>query len=142
MLCPNKAASSVLLLVSMSWCAYAGEAAPAEEAREGRFLRLVRDKEGAPLALEAAIVHYVPSDRGRAGPMVDLISAVHVAEEGYYDELNRLFGEYDAVLYELVAPEGTRVPWGGREAAGNPVSFLQGGVGRPVEPGVPVEGNG
>ncbi len=118
----------LLLLVSMALCAYGAEAEIGEKAQEGRFLRLVRDDDGSPLSLEAAVVHYVPADRDRKSPTVDLISAVHVAEKSYYDQLNRLFAEYDAVLYELVAPEGTRIPKGEYEPGGNPVSLMQGGM--------------
>jgi len=95
------------------------------EKRDDRFLRLARDTDGSPIALEVSIVRYSPPDCGQAGPTVDLIAAVHVAEKSYYQELNRLFESYDAVLYELVAPEGTRVPEGGPERAGNAVSMLQ-----------------
>ena len=91
-----------------------------EEKQEARFVRLARDDHGSPVALEAAIVRYVPMDCGQTGPTVDLISAVHVAEKAYYDELNRLFEKYDAVLYELVAPEGAQVPKGGFDGGGNP----------------------
>jgi len=34
---------------------------------------------------------------------------VHIADKSYYENLNELFKTYDVVLYELVAPEGTRV---------------------------------
>lgn len=90
-----------------------------------QFLRLTRTAEGDALALESAIVRYVPRDCGREGPTVDLVAAVHVAEASYYDELNRRFRDYDAVLYELVAPEGTRVPKGGPSTGGSTVSMLQ-----------------
>ena len=46
--------------------------------------------------------------------VVDLIGAVHVGEKAYYEALNKQFEDYDAVLYELVAPEGTRVPKGAK----------------------------
>jgi hypothetical protein len=99
---------------------------PSPDEREaGRFLRLARDDEGSPVALEAAIVHCVPRDCGKSGPTVDLVSAVHVAEKSYYRELNRLFKTYDAVLFELVAPEGTRIPERGVRPTGNPVSMMQ-----------------
>jgi hypothetical protein len=127
MVCP-RARLVWLLLAATALTAYGGEAETERKAREGRFLRLVRDDEGVPLSLEAAVVHCVPSDRRRGGPTVDLISAVHVAEKSYYDELNRLFAQYDAVLYELVAPEGTRIPQGGYDAGGNPISLMQGGM--------------
>jgi hypothetical protein len=104
----------------------AGPSVDEQEGEEGgRFLRLARDDEGSPLALEAAIVRCAPRDCQRKVPTVDLISAVHVAEKSYYNELNRLFVTYDTVLFELVAPRGTRVPRGGIQPSGNPVSLLQ-----------------
>ena len=37
-------------------------------------------------------------------PTVDLVAAVHIAEKSYYEQLNREFEGYDAVLYELGGP--------------------------------------
>ena len=105
----------------------ADDASPKEQ-ESGRFLRLARDDEGSPVALEAAIVHFAPRDCGQTGSTVDLVSAVHVAEKSYYAELNRLFAGYDAVLFELVAPEGTQIPQGGVRPSGNPVSMFQGAM--------------
>ena len=61
---------------------------------------------------------------------VDLVAAVHIADKSYYQELNKRFAGYDAVLYELVAPEGTRIPKGGRKdkRAGNMLSAVQLGM--------------
>ncbi len=61
---------------------------------------------------------------------VDLVAAVHIADKGYYQELNKRFAGYDAVLYELVAPEGTRIPKGGRKdkSSGNMLSAVQVGM--------------
>ncbi|OHB83894.1 MAG: hypothetical protein A2V98_21140 [Planctomycetes bacterium RBG_16_64_12] len=125
------------VLVAVFYAAFCG-AAPADRSpeadqsqeanQEGQFLRLVRDDDGSPVALEAAIVRFAPADRDRSGPTVDLVSAVHVAEKSYYEELNRLFEKYDVVLYELVAPEGTQIPKGGVEGGGSPVSMLQQGM--------------
>lgn len=95
-----------------------------------------------PLALETAVVSYHANqadssassgDRKTSdsplgeGITVDLIGAVHIGEASYYAQLNRLFDHYDVLLYELVAPEGTVVPLGGkRETSGfNPVGMLQ-----------------
>ena len=102
MLC-SKATSLWLLLGATALTAWGGEPPTEEKPKEGRFLRLVRDEAGSPLSLEAALVRLVPSDRRRNSPTVDLVSAVHVAEKSYYDQLNRLFARYDAVLYELKA---------------------------------------
>jgi len=103
------------------------EKAGKDAAKEQRsqFLRIARDKEDNPLAMQASIVRCVPSDSRRRGVAVDLVSAVHIAEKAYYDQLNREFAGYDAVLYELVAPSGTRVPKGGAGRSDSPVSFLQ-----------------
>jgi hypothetical protein len=95
------------------------------EAAKPQFTRLARDEGGVPLALEAAIVRYAPPGGGSEGPVVDLVSAVHVAESSYFQDLNRRFQEYDVVLYELVAPEGTVVPKGGGKGSGSAVSMLQ-----------------
>ncbi len=103
------------------------------EASKSEFLRVLRDADGRPLALQAAIVRCVPKGRARKGPIVDLVAAVHVAEKGYFEKLNREFAKYDVVLYELVAPEGTRVPKGGAGRNESPVSFLQNGVKRMLE---------
>lgn len=36
------------------------------------------------------------------GVQLDLISAVHIGDQQYYDSLNHIFKEYDVVLYEMV----------------------------------------
>lgn len=89
------------------------------------FLRVRRDDDKQPVALETSVTHYVSKPGGGQSTQVDLIGAVHVGEHQYYDQLNELFKSYDVVLYELVAPEGTRVVSGQQRAGRNPVSFLQ-----------------
>jgi hypothetical protein len=54
---------------------------------------------------------------------VDLVSAVHVADEEYYEKLNEEFKNYDVVLYELVAPKDDAVPQAGKSR--NPVGDIQ-----------------
>ncbi len=99
--------------------------------KSAQYLRVRRDAQQEPLALETAISRFVPKQAAAtpgtprpAVEYVDLIGAVHVGEPAYYDQLNELFKTYDVVLYELVAPEGTRVT-PGQARAGNPLSFLQ-----------------
>lgn len=87
------------------------------------YLRVQRDQHGGPRTLETAVTRFV-GQQGEAGPVVDLIGAVHVGDASYYERLNGLFKAYDAVLYELVAPPGTRVVPGQRDN-GHPISFLQ-----------------
>jgi hypothetical protein len=92
------------------------------------FLRVLRDDKKEPIALQTAITRYVPAGDKNSGVVVDLIGAVHVGDKSYYEELNKAFEQYDALLYELVAPEGTKIPKGGRKEVANPVSGLQRGM--------------
>jgi hypothetical protein len=78
-----------------------------------KFLRIVKDDEG-PSALETAIVRYRPAS-GQGDLVVDLIAVVHIGERPYYRRLNKRFEQYEALLYELVAPQGTRPAKGGRD---------------------------
>jgi hypothetical protein len=90
----------------------------------GKFLRVQRDAKGQPTALETAVVRYVPAS-GDSSVAVDLIGAVHVADEGYYQKLNSHMEQYDVVLFELVASPGTRIPKGGPRDKGNPLALIQ-----------------
>lgn len=92
-----------------------------------KFLRLERDGKDVPISLQTAVVRYVPAETGANVSTVDLIGAVHIGEKSYYDELNKLFEQYDVVLYELVAPPGTRIPKGA-QPGNHPIAVLQGGM--------------
>jgi hypothetical protein len=94
-----------------------------------KYLRIVRDGKDRVTGLETAIVSFRPASGGADGVQVDLVAAVHVADKAYYQELNKRFAGYDVVLYELVAPQGTRIPKGGRKGkGGNFVSSIQLGM--------------
>ena len=56
------------------------------------------------------IVRYAKPGADKDGLYVDLIGAIHIGDKAYYQQLNKDFSAYDALLYELVAPQGTRVP--------------------------------
>jgi hypothetical protein len=84
----------------------------------GGYVRLTRDEAKKPLALETAIVRFQAADGRDDQLRVDLIGAIHIADASYFAELNRRFREYDAVLYELVAPEEANVPVPGRNPGG------------------------
>ncbi len=95
------------------------------------FMRVRRDSKRKPIAFETSITRYVMDAEDGEPVQVDLIGVVHIGEQEYYEELNRLFEQYDAVLFELVAPEGTVIPKGGaRESSGglNPIAALQIGM--------------
>jgi hypothetical protein len=89
--------------------------------QDRKFVRVTRGDDGVPKTLETAIARFQSPDGER---YVDLIGAIHVGDKNYYRELNRLFRDYDVVLYELIAAEGTRVPRGGGES-NHPVGQIQ-----------------
>ena len=91
------------------------------------FVRLRCGDDGKPVALETAIARFAATGCRFPGVTVDLIGAIHIADETYYDELNRRFQTYEAVLYELVAPPDARVPRPGQRT-GSPVGGLQVGM--------------
>ena len=112
--------------------------APARSITETRsgpehFMRIRKDRKGRPVSLDTSITRYeLTNDEGKT-VHVDLIGAVHIGEKEYYQQLNKEFEKYDAMLFELVAPEGTVIPKGGRakeDAQGitNPVAAIQKGM--------------
>jgi hypothetical protein len=117
----------LVLLFAYALTGQTAEKKPAvkDQKSSSQFIRLVRDKKKQPIALQSAIVRYVPKNRTKTAPVVDLVSALHVGEKSYYEQLNREFKNYDSVLYELVAPEGTRVPKGGGKGSGSIISIVQ-----------------
>ena len=102
------------------------------------WVRVAEDAQGKPQALEVAIVRYVPqkfasqisqkpgqTELPAARQYVDLVGAVHIGDVQYYAQLNRLFRQYQALLYELVAPPGTRVERGRGTSNYHPVGAIQ-----------------
>ena len=74
--------------------------------------------------LKTSIVTY--SDK--AGVEVSLVSAVHVGDKKYYDQLKEDFTRYDALLYEMIKPEGVNPSERGKEGGGSIISFFQRGM--------------
>ncbi|MEM9942623.1 MAG: hypothetical protein AAF939_13750 [Planctomycetota bacterium] len=91
--------------------------------QKASFLRVAKS-DGKPISLQTSISRFRP----KTGDLVvDLIGAIHIGESSYYKNLNRQFELYDVVLYELVAPKGTRIPRGGKPASqlsSNPLSIV------------------
>ncbi|MEE2888280.1 MAG: hypothetical protein VX951_12690 [Planctomycetota bacterium] len=88
-----------------------------------KFVRFHDHGNGEGL-LETAIATY----RGKNGEKVELISAVHVADAGYYARLAKMFESYDSLLYEMVKAKGTKPPPPGRRKAtesGGMISMFQ-----------------
>ena len=75
---------------------------------EGAFdpVRLRRRDDGLPLSLETSVVRYSGRYQGEDGETrdvyVDLVGAIHIAEQSYYDSINELFKDYETVVFELV----------------------------------------
>ncbi len=119
---------TLLLLVRFSAAAEPAKAEPDGEKANRQFLRLNRDGAKRPLSLDTAVVRCAPVGGDRRAPTVDLVAAIHVADGDYYRRLNREFARYDAVLYELVAPEESKTPRPGEDTGHHPVSLLQNGM--------------
>ncbi|MEX0679106.1 MAG: hypothetical protein WD063_18675 [Pirellulales bacterium] len=115
-----------LLTASAAQFARGEEPANSAETRP-KYIRLARGDSDELRALQTAIVRFKSADAAKGDLAVDLVGAVHVGEKAYYEALNKRFQNYDVVLYELVAPDGTRVPKGGRASA-HPVAILQNGL--------------
>jgi hypothetical protein len=125
---PKTLAVAACLWIVAAWVVAAPPAKkPKAEKDEPRFVRLVRDNAMTPIALETAIVRCESSDKEPDAPTVDLVAAIHIADKSYYERLNREFKKYDAVLYELVAPEDAR-PLPTDKPSNHPISLLQNGL--------------
>ena len=75
------------------------------------FIRVERDEYENPVGLQTATARYwLRDDAGQVKLEVCLESVVHFADAAYYRGFEQRFRHYDAVLYELVAPEGKRIP--------------------------------
>lgn len=122
----------VAVAVSSAWLAHgcAAAAALGDRVKETscRFLRMRRDGDSQPLALQTAIASHVSADGSRPGLVVDLIAAVHIGDATYYRQLNQLFRSYDVVLYELVAPAEAATAKREPGTGHHPVSLLQRGM--------------
>lgn len=112
---------AVLIILSGTLASQKAHSAPITEDKKTDFLRIKSDENDKPVSLQLANARYVPINGIPNGMYVDLISAVHIADKSYYENLNELFKTYDVVLYELVAEEGTRVD---DKKAGEGKSFL------------------
>ncbi|TDR20629.1 hypothetical protein [Marinicella litoralis] len=101
----NQTTALILIVLCLPMVADALQA----NIEEPAFIQL--NEQPGNKALQVSVVRYKPRMGG--DQYVDLVGAVHVGDKQYYQGLNELFKGYDAVLYELVAPEGTYIPKGG-----------------------------
>ena len=89
-------------------------------AKKTEFLKFEDDGHGGG-KLKTAIATYQDAN----GVTVHLVGAVHIADQPYYDGLNRTFKTYDAVLYEMVKPRDAAPPQPGEERSGSMISVIQ-----------------
>ena len=100
-----------------------------ENAERPSFLRIKKSDKGDPETLQVAIARYSFDEGEFKGAYVDLIGAVHVGTKEYYQELNKRFKAYDAMLYELVADPSANKPDKRAGRGGfNPLGALQTGM--------------
>src|SRR4051794_25477691 len=92
----SRASVFVVLLLTTSTSLFAADS---------KFLRFVRDNNGGA-TLQASTVRYANED----GVCVDLVAAVHIAEPSFYHAIDSSFSDYDAVLFEMVAPKAMLRP--------------------------------
>jgi len=125
---------AVLEKAAESTPAQSGQAKKSKKAKkrankDSLYMRILRNDDDGPVAMQTSIVTFRRAggsgDR-KQGVTVDLIGAVHVGDKGYYRQLNRAFTKYEAMLYELVAPEHANVPEGGQSQ--HPVGQMQTGL--------------
>jgi hypothetical protein len=119
--------SNRTLILALCLLLPAGASAQAADPNE-EYLRVERDETGAAVSLQAPILSFEPADGDLQGLRVDLVGAIHIGDASYYAALNQRLAGYDAVLYELVAPEGARPR--PNTAPGNLVSGMQLGITR------------
>ena len=120
----ERRARFALLMIAWSLATLAGRPllaadAPAKPAAKvdaldtepAQWMRFSEDNKGNG-KLEIGIGTYQNDD----GVKVHLIGAVHVADRKYYSDLNKLFEKYDALLYEMVKPQGAGAPKPGQKS--------------------------
>lgn len=68
------------------------------------YIRIRRNERNLAVAMETSVLTFSNSVEF-PDASVDLIGAVHLGDPEYYDQLNKLFPDYDVVLFEAVMPE-------------------------------------
>ena len=114
-----------LAAMGMVGCLIAEEVKPASELPK-KFIRMTMNPERPriPQSLDTSIIRFVPIDEklAKAGVTVDLIGAIHIGDQAYFQKLDKSFKQYDALLYEMVAEKdetgGAPQRWEDRDQPG------------------------
>lgn len=98
----------ILTMVATPAVAEDAKAEKGTKAKGTAFTRIHRDANDKALSMDTAIVRYEGVNEKGEKVFVDLLGAIHIGDRRYYEDLNKEFEKYDAMLYELVAPKGAR----------------------------------
>jgi hypothetical protein len=93
-----------------------------------QWIRVLHGDDGRPTAMQTAIVRYRAKGVNGNDEYVDLVGAIHVGDMAYYENLNKEFEQYDSLLYELVAEQGTVIPRDAEVRSTHPVGAIQNGM--------------
>jgi hypothetical protein len=103
------AVAVVALLPALAVAGEKTSSSKADAVPQTQFAKVTNDRHGQARALQVAIVTYTvgvaPNDFS-----IDLISAIHIGDAAYYQDLNKRFRAYDVLLYELVIPDEPEDP--------------------------------
>jgi hypothetical protein len=108
----------ILLVVFAQHAIAQATTAPATQSSELHFMRFRGDSKTGG-TLQTADMTFAND----AGVHVRLVSAVHIADPSYFNDLNDSFKRCDAVLYEMVKPHDRGVPHPGE--SNSDISKLQ-----------------
>ena len=124
----HKPANIFLGLVSLFFvCIQSTQFAHAQEA--SRFIRFVPGVSDWNGELQTSIISFSDS----LGTKLDLVSAVHLGDKEYYEQLNEEFRNKDIVLYELIAETGQGSNSNSMQTGFSPISFIQKAMGSFLE---------
>lgn len=103
------------------------ERAGKKSGKHDRYVRVQKDEKGRVVSMDTSTIRFTKQLPDGTEAVVELIGVVHIGEQDYFEAFNEQFKQYDALLYELVAPEGTRVERRAEDSM-NPVAALQKGM--------------
>ncbi len=89
-------------------------------AQQESYLRFIDGEEEWQGELQTSITSY----RNEVGQTVELIAAIHIGDNNYYEQLNQYFLDLDVLLYELVGDE-EQLKNSSNASAGSSLSLVQ-----------------
>ena len=126
-----------ILIVAQIWVLLLAQFELTFAQQHTQYIRMAHDEKGEVQSLDIAITRFEKflkvGGKFRRRIVVDLIGALHIADESYYENLNRLFDRYHLLLYELIAPRAKNIPdrisHAKCESDSSPLSIFQSGFG-------------